>query len=175
MCSRNGSASPCCSHSLRSASSANARQLVYLDDAGNVQGPFSEEQMREWHAAGLLPTELKARDAEGDAAGFVPIALALGLDGSGGEGAASPSPPQPEEAAAAASSPPPGAAASGSFYYLDDDGALVDCLHVVRRWPPVAHPPPPPHKCQCEHLGREGRVPADGVLPAVAVSEALIG
>ena len=48
------------------------RRYYYKDDSGAVRGPFSEEQMRQWHVQGLLPSRLMIRVAgtEGD---FVPI------------------------------------------------------------------------------------------------------
>mmetsp|Transcript_53147 Transcript_53147/g.157101 ORF Transcript_53147/g.157101 Transcript_53147/m.157101 type:complete len:1306 (-) Transcript_53147:590-4507(-) len=56
---------------------------------------------------------------------------------------------------------------------LDHDRPLVDIVADAHLGPAVAHPPPPPHEREREHLGREGRVPVDRVLPALVVRLAL--
>ena len=45
----------------------------YIDDNGEVQGPFSAEQMREWFQDGYFNAETKAKLASRKDAAFVPL------------------------------------------------------------------------------------------------------
>lgn len=54
---------------------------MYLDDAGQVQGPFDSAQMREWFLDSFFNAETKAKLANRQDIGFVPLGVLFGQDG----------------------------------------------------------------------------------------------
>ena len=63
-------------------------EWVYIDDDGNLQGPFSTAEMRAWHEAGHLGAKRRVNVAGGDPADFRPISEWLELSAESVEGKA---------------------------------------------------------------------------------------